>query len=67
MSTTRQNTYADIGEGVLIFAATPSDDAALTAAKSFISENCLTNEDVPLGHIGNTVVVKTKKAIKLLK
>lgn len=56
-----------VREGVAIFAATPSDQQAIESAKTFIADNCLTNEDVKMGNIGNTLIVVTKKEIKLLK
>lgn len=57
---------AKIKEGFTIFAASPSDDAHVQAAKDFIKKNELTGDDVKLGRAGNTVLVITKREIKLL-
>lgn len=57
---------ARIKEGTMIFAASPSDDGTIAAAKAYIEKNKLTAEDVKLGRIGNSVVVVAQREIKLL-
>lgn len=55
-----------VKEGYQIFAASPADDAAIAAAKKYITDNSLTGEDVKLGRIDNSIVVQTKREIILL-
>lgn len=56
---------AKIKEGYTIFAASPADDVAIAAAKKYIADNELTNEDVKLGRMGETAVVITRREIIL--
>lgn len=58
---------AKIREGFMIFAASPADDVAIDAAKKYITDNALTQDDVKLGRIENTAVVITKKEVELLQ
>lgn len=55
-----------IPRGMQIFAASPADDAGIAAAKAYIVKNQLTQEDVKLGTIGNTVIIEAKREIILL-
>lgn len=56
---------AKIQQGFTIFAASPADDAHVAAAREYITNNNLTNEDVKFGRIGNSVVIVTKREILL--
>lgn len=56
---------AKIRAGVTIFAASPASDEMVVAAKKYISDNGLTNEDVKLGTKDGTVMVVTIREVEL--
>lgn len=51
--------------GFQIFAASPSDWMATCAAKDYIERQQLTSEDVRLYRTDESVIVETKREIKL--
>lgn len=63
-----QKDYSLVPEGMTTFSFSPSDHFdALPAAKRFIEENCLTNEDVKIMKSEEALFVVAKKEIKLLE